>query len=145
MRAFALVLLLHAVAMGPAYAQAPARINIYRYVLDIDVPESPGLVALDATGNHVLRGSSPKPIAASAVLQLTGSGVNSKGAAVDVVPYFLLGGGKRSLVSYRDMSVAGRLTRVVTKTSLSLAAEFLIPEPSKQVDVQGVKPFKPKP
>jgi hypothetical protein len=105
-----------------AYAQAPAKINIYRYVLDLDVPESPGLIALDATGNHVLRGSSPKPIAASVILQSNGNGAHTKAAAVDIVPYFLVGGGKRSLRSYRAMTVAGRLTRVITKTSLSIAA-----------------------
>jgi hypothetical protein len=103
-------------------AQAPKRINIYRYALDIDIPESGGLIALDAAGTHVLRGSQPKPISASAVFRSNGSDTHAVGASLDVLPYYLLGGGKRSLVSYRKMTVAGRLTRVVTKTAFSLAA-----------------------
>jgi hypothetical protein len=101
-------------------AQAPARVNIYRYVLDVDIPESAGLIALDATPSHVLKGSAPKPIMGSLVHLVTGDG-QATGGAVDIVPYYLLGGGIRELRSYRSSSVAGRLTRVVTKTTASLA------------------------
>jgi hypothetical protein len=111
-----------ALATATATAQSRERINIYRYVLDVDVPESPGLVALDATPAHVLRGSAPKPIMASVLYTSNDPSGATTGGAVDVVPYFLLGGGIRYLDSYRKNSVAGRLVRVVTKTSISLAA-----------------------
>lgn len=49
-----------------ASAQDTSGVNIYRFVLGVDVPESPALVALDRTPTRVLRGSAPKPIAATA-------------------------------------------------------------------------------
>jgi len=103
-------------------AQSGARVNIYRFVLDVDVPESAGLVALDAATSHVLRGSAPKPIAASVIHRWTGTANRSTGIALDIVPYFLVGGGERRLADYRSMTVGGRLKRVVTKTSFSVAA-----------------------
>lgn len=119
--AIARVLIAVLLAGTDVAAQGPPRTNIYRYVLDVDVPESPALVALDATTAHVLRGSAPKPIGAALVHRSEGVGW-ATGAAVDVVPYFFLGGGVRTLKSYRANSVAGRLIRVVTKTALSLGA-----------------------
>ena len=73
-----------------ASAQSPARINLYRYVLDVDVPESAALIALDATSSHVLRGSAPKPIMATIFHAANGPAGSSTGGAVDIVPYFLL-------------------------------------------------------
>jgi hypothetical protein len=116
-----------------ASAQSPARINLYRYILDVDVPESAGLIALDATSAHVLRGSAPKPIMATAIHTANGS-AGATGGAVDIVPYFLLGGGIRKLDSYRANSVRGRLLRVVTKTSISLAA---ISDPANSGSLRG--------
>jgi hypothetical protein len=111
-----------AITPGGVAAQNRGKINIYRFVLDVDVPESAGLVALDATTSHVLRGSSPKPIAASVIHRWAGTASRSTGVALDIVPYFLVGGGERRLADYRSMSVGGRLKRVVTKTSVSVAA-----------------------
>ena len=45
-----------------ATAQGPERINIYRFILDIDVPEPAALVAMDLAPGHVLRASAPKPV-----------------------------------------------------------------------------------
>ncbi|MDX2056723.1 MAG: hypothetical protein SFV24_02905 [Gemmatimonadales bacterium] len=108
-------------AAAPATGQTP-KTNIYRYVLDVDAPEPAGLVALDLAGAHVLRGSAPKPISATIVHQSVPNAGWTTGAAVDIVPYFFLGGGARRLPDYRANSVAGRLTRVITKTALSVAA-----------------------
>ena len=119
---------------GSASAQSPARINLYRYVLDVDVPESAALIALDATSSHVLRGSAPKPIMATVFHAANGPAGSSTGGAVDIVPYFLLGGGIRPLDSYRANSIRGRLLRVVTKTSLSLAA---ISDPANSGSLRG--------
>src|SRR5687767_11262208 len=121
----ALIVLPLALLAGPASraaAQSSGKINIYRFVLDVDVPESAALVALDAATSHVLRGSAPKPIAASLVHRWSGIEIRQSGVALDIVPYFLVGGGERRLADYRANSVAGRLKRVVTKTSLSVAA-----------------------
>jgi hypothetical protein len=104
-------------------AQSPSRINIYRYVLGVDVPESPALIALDQTPSRVLRGSAPKPIAATASGVFDGDGV-ATAVAVDVVPYYLVGGGTRDLKGYRSNSVAGRLSRVGTKTQLGIGSEW---------------------
>jgi hypothetical protein len=109
-------------ATQPAAAQE-SRTNIYRYVLDVDLPESPGFVALDLLPMKVLRGSAPRPFMLSAMHRLSsGEGSAISGMAMDVVPYFLVGGGARTLSSYRANSVAGRLLRVLTKTALSVAA-----------------------
>jgi hypothetical protein len=116
------ILLALAGVWSGAAAQAPGKINIYRFILDVDVPESAGLVALDAATSHVLRGSAPKPIAVSLVHRWSGTDTRQTGVALDIVPYFLVGGGERRLVDYWANSVAGRLKRVVTKTSLSISA-----------------------
>ncbi len=115
-------------------AQSGGKINIYRFILDVDVPESPGLVALDVATSHVLRGSAPKPIAASVVHRWAGTGNRSAGVALDIVPYFLGGGGERRLADYRATTIGGRLKRVVTKTSLSVAA---ISDPADRASLLG--------
>ena len=112
---------------GALTAQDTAAVNIYRFVLGIDVPESPALVAMGLAPTHVLSASAPKPIVLSVLGTFPSGGSALPGVAIDVGPYFLSGGGPRSLASYRSMSVAGRLTRVLTKTIFSLSAA---PDPS---------------
>lgn len=102
--------------------QEPDRINIYRFILDVDVPEPPALVALGLAPAHVLRASAPKPLAASLGISQDSAGAATTSVVLDVSPYFLVGGGVRSLRSYRSMTLAGRLRRVLTKTILSLGA-----------------------
>ena len=114
-------LALSAPALGSA--QDASRVNIYRFVLGVDVPESPALIALDRTPTRVLRGSAPKPIAATAT-RIFSSGAGLTAIAVDVVPYYLAGGGARTLASYRSNSIAGRLKRVGTKTQLGIGSEW---------------------
>ncbi len=104
-----------------AAAQQGGRIDVYRFVLDVDVPESPALVALDRTGVRVLRGSAPKPVALAVGAALAGA-PSGAAAALDLSPYYVLGGGVRTLASYRDNSLEGRVKRVLTKTLLSIAA-----------------------
>jgi hypothetical protein len=106
-----------------ASAQDASRVNVYRFVLGADVPESPALVALDRTPTRVLRGSAPKPIAATAT-RIFSSGAGLTAIAVDVVPYYLAGGGARTLASYRSNSIAGRLKRVGTKTQLGIGSAW---------------------
>jgi hypothetical protein len=107
-----------------ALAQAPDRVNIYRYILDIDVPEPAALVALERAPAHVLRASAPKPLAATVAFAHDSGGATTTIAALDVSPYFLVGGGIRNLESYRSMTAWGRIRRVITKTTLSLAAAW---------------------
>src|SRR5437868_803432 len=95
-----------------AAARLPGQINIYRYVLSVDVPESPGLVALALSPTQVLRASSPKPIRLESGFAAFADGASLSSLAIDVAPYFALGGGTRTLESYSSMSVAGRLARV---------------------------------
>jgi hypothetical protein len=113
------VLLLLSAPAG--WAQSSARVNLYRFVLGVDIPESPALIALDRTPSRVLRGSAPKPIAATATRVFT-EGTSLSAVAVDIVPYYLVGGGARNLSSYRSNSVAGRLARVGTKTQLGIGS-----------------------
>lgn len=112
--------------LAPGTAPAQSDINIYRYVLDTDVPEAPALVALDETPTRVLLGAAPKPLMATVLATMNGREIRP-GLSLDVAPYFLLGGGIRSLESYRSNSVAGRLMRVLTKTTLSAA---VLPDPT---------------
>jgi len=104
-----------------AWAQTSPRVNIYRFILGIDIPESPALIALDRTPSRVLRGSGPKPVAATAT-RIFSSGVGQNAIGIDIVPYYLAGGGARSLSSYRSNSIAGRLGRVGTKTQLGIGS-----------------------
>jgi hypothetical protein len=109
---------------GGIVAQQPERLNIYRYILDIDVPEPAALVALERAPAHVLRASAPKPLAATVSFAHDSGGATATVVAVDVAPYFLAGGGIRSLQSYRSMTLWGRVRRVITKTTLSLGAAW---------------------
>ncbi|RKH57414.1 hypothetical protein D7W81_31295 [Corallococcus aberystwythensis] len=109
---------------GAGSARDGDNINLYRYVLDVDVPESPALVALEEAPLRVLLGAAPKPVMAT-VLASTTPETLSPGLSLDIAPYFLFGGGVRSLSGYRSNSVAGRLMRVLTKTTVSAA---LIPD-----------------
>ena len=108
----------------PLRCQSPERINIYRFILDLDVPEPPALVALGLAPGHVLRANAPKPLAATVAFAHDSAGAATTSVALDVSPYFLVGGGIRSLPSYRSNSVAGRLRRILTKTILSLGAAW---------------------
>ena len=103
---------------APASAQP---VNLYRYVLGLDTPESPALVALDLGASTALRGSSMPPLAA-ALATVAGGGGDRTGLALDVTPSFLVVGGERDLARYRRNSLGGRVERVLTKTALSLAA-----------------------
>jgi hypothetical protein len=73
-------------------AQEPDRINIYRFILDVDVPEPAAFVALDRASAHVLRASAPKPLAATVATAHDSGGATTTMVAVDVSPYFLAGG-----------------------------------------------------
>lgn len=94
-------------------------VNIYRYILDMDVPESPALIGLDAATSRVTRGSMPKPVGAS-LLHRWEDGRWEAAMSLDVAPYYVLGGGVRTMAAHRDMSVRGRLMRVLTKTIVSV-------------------------
>lgn len=125
---------------GPmAAAQDDQRINIYRFVLGVDVPESPAFVAMGVVPLQVLLGSAPKPVAASMLVAFGPSGETAPGVAVDVAPYYLLGGGVRDLTRYRSLSIAGRVMRVLTKTLLSIGAARQPGDPSSTLVAIGVR------
>lgn len=106
---------------GTCVAQETDRMNLYRFILGVDVPSSPAFVPLGLSPTHVLRGSAPKPLEASVMGSPMGEAAPS-GLAVGVAPYFLVGGGRRTLAAYRTSTVAGRLLRVLTKTVVSFGA-----------------------
>lgn len=105
---------------GTGHAEEAEPINIYRFVFGTDVPESPAIVTMGDIHSNVLKGSAPKPITLTTLISTNGP--VSRVIGIDCVPYFLAGGGIRNLKSYRSNSIAGRLTRVLTKTSLSVAS-----------------------
>ncbi|HET9983221.1 MAG TPA: hypothetical protein VFQ38_06530 [Longimicrobiales bacterium] len=107
---------------GRAEGQQPPRVDVSRFILDLDVPESPALVALGRAGVRVLRGSAPKPVSAGFGVGAADGAPGSAAGALDVSPAYLFGGGVRSLPSYRSNSLEGRVKRVLTKTILSVAA-----------------------
>ena len=104
------------------HAQDTTVINAYGFVLGVDVPESPAFVVVGVAPTHVLRAAAPKPLTLNVLDAFESGSDPTPGVAIDVAPYFLAGGGRRRLGSYRSMSLAGRLMRVVTKTLLSLGA-----------------------
>lgn len=110
-------------AAGNAAAQLAGtdRINVYHYILDVDVPESPALLALDMAQARVPRAAAPKPVAAHLIAARESNAELTRGVALDIAPYYLAGGGVREYASFRSNSVAGRLMRVLTKTLVSLA------------------------
>ncbi|MDP3766507.1 MAG: hypothetical protein Q8S13_00695 [Dehalococcoidia bacterium] len=106
----------------PLAAQQAETTNIYRFIMGVGVPEPAAFVALGIAPSHALRGSAPKPVTAS-VISSSGGGTRSvTGLAIDVAPYFLVGGGVRNLESFRSNSIAGRMKRVGTKTVVSFGA-----------------------
>ena len=123
-RSSVLLLVAILVVSATSHAQQGDRINIYRYILDIDVPEPAALVALEGAPAHVLRASAPKPLAASVGFAHDSGGAATTMVAVDFSPYFLAGGGIRELRSYRSMTAWGRIRRVITKATLSLGAAW---------------------
>ena len=131
---------LAALSSGAVVAQStPATVNIYRFILGIDVPESPAFVAMGVAPTHVLRGSAPKPIAVGVLDAFPGGTQATPGVALDVAPYFLMGGGVRRVARLRAMSLGGRLTRVFTKTILSVGAVRDPADPSSALVGLGVR------
>ena len=125
---------------GPMVAaQDDGRINIYRFVLGVDVPQPPAFVAMGVAPAQVLLGSAPKPVAGSVLVAFGPSGETAPGVAVDVAPYYLLGGGVRDLERYRSGSIAGRLMRVLTKTVLSIGAVRQPEDPASPHVAIGVR------
>jgi hypothetical protein len=102
----------------PAQDAGAYRINAYRYVLDVDVPEPAALVALDLAGSRALRASAPKPLSAYVGQSFVRS-LEPSAAALDVSPGFLAGAGRMSLATYAQNTLVGRLRRVALKTVLS--------------------------
>lgn len=107
-------------AAGAARAQQAGPVNLYRFVLDIEVPESPALVALGLAPTHALSATAPKPFGLSVAGDWDTVGRSVPAAAFEFSPYLLVGGGRRTLERYRLNSVRGRLQRVGTKTVVSL-------------------------
>src|SRR5687767_6109926 len=57
-----LLLVLHAPLQGQPPARRDTTINIYHYALDLEVPESPAVVALDLMPSRTLAATAPKPV-----------------------------------------------------------------------------------
>ena len=107
-------------AAGAASAQETERVNLYRFVLDLEVPESPALVTLGLAPTHALAATAPKPFGMSVAAEWDKAGRSFPAAAFEFSPYLLVGGGRRTLQRYRSNSIQGRLGRVGTKTVVSL-------------------------
>lgn len=121
MRHWQLVLTVLGATFYPTLCPAePTTININRFVLGTDVPESPGIMLLPMGCLPVVRGSAPKPVVLTTAFNSNNDHL-APVLALDFTPYYFFGGGKRDLEGYRSDSVVGRLTRVLTKTSMSIA------------------------
>src|SRR5262245_20369566 len=108
----------------PAAAQQGERQNVFRYILDVEPPEPTGFIPLDLNPRRVYRATAPKPIAAAVLASAAAPESVLVGVNLEASPYFLVGGGTRTLESYRDLSVKGRLLRVLTKTLLGVAIAY---------------------
>jgi hypothetical protein len=118
-------------------SRAQTVINVQHYALGVDVPEPPAFAALNV-GPPMHLGSAPKPAAFAVQVSRIGN-ADVTALAVDVSPYFLLGGGVRTLASYRSMTVRGRLMRVLTKTIVSLGAARSVSDPSATTLAVGIR------
>jgi hypothetical protein len=90
----------------------------------VEPPDPTGFIPLDLGPRRVYRATAPKPIAAGVLASAAAPDSLLVGASLEASPYFLAGGGTRTLESYRDLSVKGRLLRVLTKTLLGAAIAY---------------------
>lgn len=123
-------------ATGSGEAQQD-RIHLSRFVLGVDVPEPPALVVIGVAPPLRL-GSAPKPLAASGQIGVE-AGTTVRAAALDVAPYYWLGGGERNLRSYRSNSIGARLMRVLTKTIVSVGAAQASDDPGGMIVALGAR------
>ena len=113
----------HAFAAGillsimPITARAQKPSSAQHFVLDYDVPESPGFIALGVTPANITRGSASKPVVASLLSDLATRQKLASGIALDFAPYFLYGGRFQSVNEYRR----NRLKRWLANSLLSIA------------------------
>lgn len=89
----------------------------FKYKLDYNVPESPGLSVLDANPTKVMRGSAAQELIVSVANSFISSEKLRPGIAADFNPYFLLGGRLESVQEYREKD----FKRILANTQLSLA------------------------
>jgi hypothetical protein len=108
----------------PALAQQGERQNIYRYILDNEPPEPTGFIPLDLNPRRVYKATAPKPLAASVLASAAAADSVLVGVSLEASPYFLAGGGTRTLESYRENGVKGRALRILTKTLLGAAVAY---------------------
>ncbi|MCB0713546.1 MAG: hypothetical protein KDD67_14560 [Ignavibacteriae bacterium] len=92
--------------------------SAYRYILNYDVPLSPGLTAIGASQASVQWGSAAKPVVVHILSDLLqGSTAFGPGIAIDFSPYTLFGGRFKSVNNYREST----LLRMLANTQLSFA------------------------
>lgn len=96
-----------------AHGQKPAD----KFVLDYDVPESPGFIALGVTPANITRGGAAKPVVASLLSDVGRGKKLASGVAVDFAPYFVYYGRLRDINEYRH----NRLKRWLANTLISIA------------------------
>jgi hypothetical protein len=90
----------------------------YKFVLDYDVPDSPGFVALDVSPEKVLTGSAAKPVVVNLLEQAAQGGKLDAGLALDFSPYFLAGGRFQNINEYRTHPIK----RLLANTTVSFAS-----------------------
>ena len=78
----------------------------YHYILNYDVPSSPGLTAIGASPASVQRGSAAKPVVVQILSDLLGgSTAFGSGIAIDFSPYTLFGGRFENIAAYRNSAL----------------------------------------
>jgi hypothetical protein len=107
-----------------ARAQQSEPRNVYRYILDVEPPEPTGFIPLDLNPRRVYKATAPKPIAAAVLASAAAPDSMLLGLSLEASPYFVVGGGTRTLESYRDNSVKGRALRILTKTLVGAAVAY---------------------
>ncbi len=92
--------------------------SAYRYILNYDVPPSPGLTAIGASPTSVQWGSAAKPVVVHILSDLLqGNTAFGPGIAIDFAPYTLFGGRFANINSYREST----LMRMLANTQISFA------------------------
>lgn len=72
-------------AQIPVVADTTSK-NVYQFILDYDVPESPAFAALGATPANVMRGGAAKPMVLSVLSNALTNGELASGLAIDLSP-----------------------------------------------------------
>ncbi len=88
--------------IGSAQEDSKTGNEAHKFKLDYNVPESPAFSILDANPTTVMRGNAAQEVVISLASSIFSNNAISPGLAVDVNPFFVLGGRLQSINEYKN-------------------------------------------